>query len=192
VGASAQVDVVGVDGELKDIALDVLKMRPNFAYTISEVKQDVQSIFNTGWFKECTPDAVDTRDGVKLSIRVTPNDVVRGMTANGANVLPNAVVESAFRGMYGKNLNFVNFKVRRLRECHSVQGGGSAGLLLGLPLECWVVARGWQNRPALRSVGTEALSGGATRARLSQPPPRGPKHKHVSTAAPPRAPMLLP
>jgi hypothetical protein len=33
-----------------------------------------------------------------------------------------------------------------------------AGLLLGLPRDYWVVARAWQNRPALRSVGTEALT----------------------------------
>ena len=35
-----------------------------------EVKADVRRVFNTGWFKECNPDAVDTRDGVKLIITV--------------------------------------------------------------------------------------------------------------------------
>eukprot|EP00955_Chlamydomonas_euryale_P079266 363275-Chlamydomonas_euryale.AAC.16 len=30
---------MGVDGKLRDVALSALKMRPNFAYTISEVKQ---------------------------------------------------------------------------------------------------------------------------------------------------------
>lgn len=37
--AWTQVDVVGVDGELKDIAMNAIKLRPNFAYTIGEVKQ---------------------------------------------------------------------------------------------------------------------------------------------------------
>ena len=27
-------------------------------------------MFSTGWFRECIPDAVDTRDGVKLVIKV--------------------------------------------------------------------------------------------------------------------------
>ena len=65
-----QVDVVGVEGELKRVALSMLKTRANFAYTIGEVKQDVRRVFNTGWFKECIPDAQDTRDGVKLVIKV--------------------------------------------------------------------------------------------------------------------------
>jgi outer membrane protein insertion porin family len=69
--SQAQVEVVGVEGELKQVAQQVLKTRPNFAYTIGEVKQDVQRVFNTGWFRECTPDAVDTRDGVKLVISVS-------------------------------------------------------------------------------------------------------------------------
>jgi hypothetical protein len=68
---SAQVEVVGVEGELKQVALDTIKTRPNFAYTIGEVKQDVQRVFNTGWFRECIPEAVDTRDGVKLVIKAS-------------------------------------------------------------------------------------------------------------------------
>lgn len=58
-----------MEGELKQIAQRMLRIRPNFAYTIGEVKQDVQRIFNTGWFQECSPDAVDTRDGVRLVIK---------------------------------------------------------------------------------------------------------------------------
>ena len=62
--------MVGVEGELKRVALSMLKTRANFAYTIGEVKQDVRRVFNTGWFKECIPEAQDTRDGVKLVIKV--------------------------------------------------------------------------------------------------------------------------
>lgn len=36
-----------------------------------QVKQDVARVFATGWFKECAPDAEDTRDGVKLIIKVS-------------------------------------------------------------------------------------------------------------------------
>ena len=59
-----------MEGELKRVAQAALKTRPNFAYTLEEVKADVRRVFNTGWFKECNPDAVDTRDGVKLIITV--------------------------------------------------------------------------------------------------------------------------
>ena len=65
-----QVDVIGVEGELKRVVLSMLKTRANFAYTIDEVKQDVRRVFNTGWFQEVDPEAQDTRDGVKLIIKV--------------------------------------------------------------------------------------------------------------------------
>jgi len=42
-----QVDIVGVEGDLKQTALSMLKTRANFAYTIGEVKQDVRRVFNT-------------------------------------------------------------------------------------------------------------------------------------------------
>ena len=57
-------------------------------------------------------------------VQVTPNEVFRGMTANGANVLPNSVVQSAFGGMFGKTLNFVNLKqaIGKLDQWYSDHG----------------------------------------------------------------------
>jgi outer membrane protein insertion porin family len=65
-----QVEVVGVSEELKRIAYDALTSRPNFAYTLKEVQADLKRVFATGWFSSCVPDAEDTRDGVKLVIKV--------------------------------------------------------------------------------------------------------------------------
>eukprot|EP00798_Chlamydomonas_sp_ICE-L_P005350 gene5350-5663_t len=64
---------------------------------VKEVKEDVRRVFNTGWFKECVPDAIDTRDGVKLIIKSDAEGTAR-------------VVQKALRGSYGKSLNFVTFK----------------------------------------------------------------------------------
>jgi outer membrane protein insertion porin family len=65
-----QVEVVGVSEDLKRIAYDALTTRPNFAYTLKEVQADLKRVFATGWFSSCVPDAEDTRDGVKLVIKV--------------------------------------------------------------------------------------------------------------------------
>lgn len=65
-----QVEVVGVSEDLKHIAYDALTTRPNFAYTLKEVEADLKRVFATGWFSSCVPDAEDTRDGVKLVIKV--------------------------------------------------------------------------------------------------------------------------
>ena len=68
--SSAQIEVRGVDGELKAVAEGTLSLKPNFAYTLKEVKDDVQQVFDSGYFDRCQPKAEDTRDGVKLIIEV--------------------------------------------------------------------------------------------------------------------------
>mgnify|MGYP001807855811 CR=1 FL=1 len=68
--AASQIEVIGVDGELKRVAQEALTSRPNFAYTLKEVESDLRRVFATGWFSSCVPDAEDTRDGVKLIIKV--------------------------------------------------------------------------------------------------------------------------
>lgn len=65
-----QVEVQGVEGPLKEEAEATLTIRPNFAYTVKEVKDNMQSIFDIGAFAETTCDAHDTRDGVKLVFKV--------------------------------------------------------------------------------------------------------------------------
>ncbi|GLC64066.1 hypothetical protein PLESTF_000114600 [Pleodorina starrii] len=101
----SEVEVVGCDGELQRIAREALTTRPNFAYTLEEVKADVRRVFATGWFCEVSPDAEDTRDGVKLRIKVRPNEEVRSLSAVGASLLPSCVVQRAFEGMPGRTLN---------------------------------------------------------------------------------------
>lgn len=64
------MDVVGVDGELKEAAERVLAMKPNFSYTLQEVREHVNDIYGLGWFNTVKPVADDTRDGIKLTIEV--------------------------------------------------------------------------------------------------------------------------
>ena len=59
-----------MDGELKKVAEAALSMKPNFAYTLKEVKSDMQHVFDSGFFCRAAPKAEDTRDGVKLIIEV--------------------------------------------------------------------------------------------------------------------------
>lgn len=62
--------MTGADEELRKLAREALTMRPNFAYTLEEVQADLRRIFGTGYFAACEPSAEDTRDGVKLTIKV--------------------------------------------------------------------------------------------------------------------------
>ncbi|KAI8467202.1 MAG: surface antigen-domain-containing protein [Monoraphidium minutum] len=105
----SEIEVIGVDGELKRVAQEALTARPNFAYTLKEVEADLRRVFATGWFSSCVPDAEDTRDGVKLIVKVTPNPELRGIVARGGDTLPTRIVQDAFRGLAGSTLNFVRF-----------------------------------------------------------------------------------
>ncbi|KAI7843074.1 hypothetical protein COHA_003245 [Chlorella ohadii] len=102
----SEVDVVGVDGELKDIAMKALNTRANFAYSQKEIMEDMHRVFDTGYFSLCTPVAEETRDGIKFTLEVAPNPELRGFTVTGANMLPQAVIEDAFKDMFGRTLNF--------------------------------------------------------------------------------------
>lgn len=70
---SRQLEIRGVDGELKKAAEAAIGMKPNFAYTLKEVAADMHHVFDLGYFSKATPTPEDTRDGVKLIIEVPGN-----------------------------------------------------------------------------------------------------------------------
>jgi len=71
-GAPPQVEVRGVEGELRRVAEAALSIKPNFGYTLKEVQDDVHRVFDSGFFEKCHPHAEDTRDGVKLTVEARP------------------------------------------------------------------------------------------------------------------------
>jgi hypothetical protein len=94
----SEVEIKGVTGELAALAVAALTIKPNFAYTLDEVQEDVNRVFQTGYFSNCQPIAEDTRDGVRVTLDVRPNPELKGVVVNGANVLPARVIQDAFAG----------------------------------------------------------------------------------------------
>lgn len=105
----SEVEVLGVDGELKELAEGALVTKPNFAYTLGEIQEDLNRVFATGYFVEIRPEPEDTRDGVKLSIIVKANPELKSIVSTGGDVLPQIVFEDAFRGLHGRTLNHNTF-----------------------------------------------------------------------------------
>lgn len=64
-----------MDGDLKKIAESSLTIRPNFVYSLQEVKDDVNRLFSTGYFERLAPETEDTRDGVKLIFNVRAHPI---------------------------------------------------------------------------------------------------------------------
>ncbi|CAG9465111.1 unnamed protein product [Pedinophyceae sp. YPF-701] len=107
--AVGEVDIQGVDGALKEAAEAALATRPNFAYTQRDIRNDVERLFEMGYFSSCQPKAEDTRDGVRITFVVQPNPEIKGIVVSGANALPVKVLQDAFAGQYGRTLNFTDF-----------------------------------------------------------------------------------
>lgn len=102
--------------------------RPNSALTSREVQEDVQRIIQSGYFSSCMPVAKDTRDGIRLTYQVEPNQDFQGLICEGADVLPSKFLENAFRDGYGKIVN-----VRHLGEViKSINGWYAERGLFGL------------------------------------------------------------
>ncbi|XP_050371529.1 outer envelope protein 80, chloroplastic [Argentina anserina] len=105
----------GEELERKDLELEALgalkACRANSALTVREVQEDVHRIIDSGYFCQCMPVAIDTRDGIRLIFQVKPNQEFQGLVCEGANVLPAKFLKDAFYDGYGKVIN-----LKRLNE----------------------------------------------------------------------------
>lgn len=87
-------------------AAAALPLRPNFAYTLSEVQDGVRRVFDTGFFTAASPRAEDTRDGVKLTVELAPYPRLKRVIVTGADALPAAVIQDALAPSSGRTINF--------------------------------------------------------------------------------------
>ena len=76
-----QVEVRGVEGELKEVAQKCITIRPNFSYSLQEVKEDTNRVFSSGYFERLEPTTEDTRDGVKLIFNVRSTIPLLGLSS---------------------------------------------------------------------------------------------------------------
>jgi len=79
----SEVELKGATGELASVAAAALTIKPNFAYTLEEVQEDVNRVFQTGFFSSCAPLAEDTRDGVRVTLELKPNPQARAAVSAG-------------------------------------------------------------------------------------------------------------
>lgn len=107
----AEVDISGAQGELEEEIFRVIKTRPGQATTRSQLQEDVNAIFATGYFSNVNVQPEDTPLGVRVTFVVEPNPVLRNVSVQtvpeGAvpGVLPTQVVDNIFSEQYGRILN---------------------------------------------------------------------------------------
>jgi outer membrane protein insertion porin family len=103
-----QIVLAGVDDDpaVARAAAAALPLRANYAYTLSEVQDAVRRVFDTGFFTAATPKAEDTRDGVRLTVSLSPYPRLKRVVVTGADALPARIIEDALAPSAGRTLNF--------------------------------------------------------------------------------------
>ena len=111
----AEVAVTDPEGEplsseLEDTIYDTIDTIPGQTTTRSQLQQDINSIFATGFFANVRAIPSDTPLGVRVTFLVEPNPVLTRVEVDGGEVLPDEVVDEIFSPQYGEIINLLQFQ----------------------------------------------------------------------------------
>ncbi|MCS6813223.1 MAG: BamA/TamA family outer membrane protein [Cyanobacteria bacterium] len=127
----AEILVSGTDDmELQTAVYNAVRIRPGRTTTQSELQQDVNAVFATGFFSRVGVTPEDTPLGVRITFVVTPNPVLTRVVipdraiVDGKPVLPDEVIDKIFSPQYGKILNLRTFQnsVQELNKWYQDNG----------------------------------------------------------------------
>ncbi|NES25656.1 MAG: hypothetical protein F6K41_43865, partial [Symploca sp. SIO3E6] len=94
----AEVLVDGAPPELESEIYRVIQTQPGRPTTRSQLQEDVNAVFATGFFSNVDVEPIDTPLGVRITFLVTPNPVLREVAVDtlpteGERILPQEVVD---------------------------------------------------------------------------------------------------
>ncbi|MGQ4646469.1 BamA/TamA family outer membrane protein [Lyngbya aestuarii] len=126
----AEVVVSGADERLQQIVYDQIATSPGRATTRSQLQQDVNAIFATGYFSSVDVVPKDTPLGVRITFVVQANPVLRDVViqtspeGTGERVIPPEEVDRIFGEQYGEVLNLRQLQedIKELNKWYQEQG----------------------------------------------------------------------
>ena len=120
----AEVTVSGVTGDLENEIYRVIGTQPGRTTNRTQLQQDINAIFATGFFRNVRAVPEDTPLGVRVTFIVQANPVLRGVQITGQQVLPQTVIDESFRDQYGKILNLRRFEegVQKINKWYQDNG----------------------------------------------------------------------
>ncbi len=126
----AEVIVEGADARLETLVYNAIRTRPGRTTTRSQLQEDVNAIYATGFFANVTVVPQDTPLGVRVSFQVKPNPVLQQVTIQTVpeldtpRVLPSEVVNEIFQEQYNKILNLRDLQegIKKINEWYSSKG----------------------------------------------------------------------
>ena len=125
-----EVVVSGVEGELENEVYEAISTRPGRTATRSQLQEDVNAIYATGFFRNVTVEPEDTPLGVRVTFLVEPNPVLRSVVVTPvpaeqpSRAVPQKVIDDIFGPQYGTTLNLRRFQeaVKRLNQWYKENG----------------------------------------------------------------------
>ena len=130
----AEVAVSGVEGDLLDRVYNAIRTQPGRTTTRSQLQEDINAVFATGYFANVRAVPEDTPLGVKITFEVQPNpelravrlqdSVVEKITYQNQEVPVQQAVDGIFGSQYGKILNLNDFQegVKQLNKLYQDNG----------------------------------------------------------------------
>jgi outer membrane protein insertion porin family len=110
--AEVQVEAASgdLDEDLRQVVYDSIETRPGRTTTRTQLQQDINEIFATGFFAAVDAVPEDTDLGVRVTYVVQPNPVLTEVEVEGNQVLPDEVVDEIFVEQTGQIINLVEFQ----------------------------------------------------------------------------------
>jgi outer membrane protein insertion porin family len=120
----AEVLVSGAEGDLQNVVYEAIRTQPGRTTTRSQLQEDINSIFATGFFSDVRAVPEDTPLGVRVTFEVSLNPVLQQVQVEGNQVLPQTVVDEIFGEQYGSILNLRDFQfgVEELNQWYQDNG----------------------------------------------------------------------
>ncbi|MBD1834809.1 BamA/TamA family outer membrane protein [Cyanobacteria bacterium FACHB-472] len=101
---ATDVQVVGVTGELQQVAQNAISTRPGGDTSQSQLQKDVAAILETGLFADANVTTYAEKNGLRAVFQVSPV-VVRSVQLSGAQVLTPAVANDIFKSQIGTQIS---------------------------------------------------------------------------------------
>ncbi|MDM9584114.1 BamA/TamA family outer membrane protein [Nostoc sp. GT001] len=116
--------------ELENQVYRVIRTQPGQTTTRSQLQEDINAIFGTGFFSNVQAAPEDTPLGVRVSFVVQPNPVLSKVEVQAnpgtgvASVLPANTVDEVFKEQYGKILNLRDLQegIKQLNKRYQDKG----------------------------------------------------------------------
>ena len=116
--------------ELENEVYQAIKTQPGRTATRSQLQEDINAVFATGFFANVRAEPEDTPLGVRVTFVVQPNPILRSVKVQAntgtkvPSVLPEKIVDNIFKEQYGSILNLRRFQegIKQLNKWYQDNG----------------------------------------------------------------------